>query len=422
MLHTTDEGRQESMVPGTDALLSAGTPIKGYIGFDPTADSLHVGHLVQVMTLLHFQRAGHHPFVLVGGATGMVGDPSGKSSERNLLSEDALRANQLGMTAQLKKFIDLEGGQATLVNNFDWFGRMGFLEFLRDVGKHQTVNAMLAKDSVKKRLEGEGMSFTEFTYQLVQGYDFYHLFKDHGVQLQMGGSDQWGNIVSGTELVRRKASAPAYALTTNLITKADGTKFGKTESGSVWLSAARTSPYQFYQFWLNASDVDAACWVRIFTLRTKEEVEALEAAHAKEPSARHLQRALAADITARVHSKADVDFAIAAADIVFGKATVEALKALTETQLADIFAGVPTADVARDELVKGLGFVDLLTEKTGFVESKGKARKLLEQNGLALNKEKVSDASRVVGVADLLSDRYLLLSRGKKDYFLVRVH
>ena len=410
-------------MPGTEELLGKGDSIKGYIGFDPTADSLGVGHLVQVMTLLHFQRAGHHPMALVGGATGLVGDPSGKSAERNLLTEETLEHNLSGIRRQLEKFIDFGGGRATLVNNADWFRSMRFLDFIRDIGKHLTVNYMLSKDSVKKRIEGEGegMSFTEFTYQLVQGHDFFHLWKEHGVQLQMGGSDQWGNIVTGTELIRRRAQGQAWALTTNLITKADGTKFGKTESGNVWLDPARTSPYEFYQFWLNASDADAANWIRIFTLRTKEEIEALEAAHTKEPSARHLQRTLASDVTERVHSKGDVDFAIKAADVLFGKATIETLKSLTEQQIGSIFKDVPQKDVSRDELVKGIPFVELVTTKTGFVESKGAARKLIEQNGLALNKEKVSDPMKVIDASALLSDRYLLLSRGKKDNCLVRV-
>ncbi|MBL8921419.1 MAG: tyrosine--tRNA ligase [Myxococcaceae bacterium] len=410
-------------MPGTEELLSKSPGVKGYIGFDPTADSLGVGHLVQVMTLLHFQRAGHHPIALVGGATGLVGDPSGKSSERNLLTEEVLEHNLAGIKAQLERFLDFGGGRATLVNNADWFRGMTFLEFIRDIGKHLTVNYMLAKDSVKKRIEGdgEGMSFTEFSYQLVQGHDFFHLWKTQGVQLQMGGSDQWGNIVTGTELIRRRAQGQAWALTTNLITKADGTKFGKTESGNVWLDPKRTSPYEFYQFWLNASDADAASWVRIFTLRGKDELDALEATHAKDPSARHLQRTLAADVTERVHSRADVDFAIKAADVLFGKATVETLKSLSEQQIASIFKDVPQKELSRDELVKGIPFVELVTTKTGFVESKGAARKLMEQNGLALNKEKVTEPTKLVDASALLSDRYLLLSRGKKDNCLVRV-
>jgi tyrosyl-tRNA synthetase len=410
------------VMPGTEGLLSK-PGVKGYIGFDPTADSLGVGHLVQVMTLLHFQRAGHHPFVLVGGATGLVGDPSGKSHERNLLTEDALEANLAGIKRQLSRFIDFEGGQATLVNNADWFRPMGFLDFIRDVGKHLTVNYMMAKDSVKKRIDSgtEGMSFTEFSYQLVQGYDFLHLWRHHGVQLQMGGSDQWGNIVTGTELIRRKAQGEAWALTTQLITKADGTKFGKTESGNVWLDPARTSPYEFYQFWLNASDADAAKWVRIFTVRPKDELDALAAAHEREPSARHLQRALASDVTARVHSRADVDFAVKAAEVLFGKGTLETLRSLTEAQLAAIFKDVPSRDVPRDALAKGVSFVDLVTDLTGFVSSKGEARRLVLQSGLSLNKEKVSEPTKRVDTAALLSDRYLLLSRGKKDYCLVRV-
>jgi tyrosyl-tRNA synthetase len=410
-------------MPGTQELLSKGEPIKGYIGFDPTADSLGVGHLVQVMTLLHFQRAGHHPIALVGGATGLVGDPSGKNQERNLLTEDVLQHNLAGLKAQLSKFLDFDSGTASLVNNADWFREMRFLDFIRDIGKHLTVNYMMAKDSVQKRIsgDGEGMSFTEFTYQLVQGHDFFHLWKTMGVQLQMGGSDQWGNIVTGTELIRRRGQGQAWALTTNLITKADGTKFGKTEAGNVWLSPERTSPYEFYQFWLNASDADASSWVRIFTLRTKDEVEALEAAHAKDPSARHLQRALANDVTERVHSKADVDFAVKAAEVLFGKATIETLKSLSEAQIASIFKDVPQKELSRDELVKGIPFVELVVTKTGFVESKGAARKLMEQNGLALNKEKVTDPAKVIDASALLSDRYLLLSRGKKDNCLVRV-
>jgi tyrosyl-tRNA synthetase len=410
-------------MPGTQELLSKGEPIKGYIGFDPTADSLGVGHLVQVMTLLHFQRAGHHPIALVGGATGLVGDPSGKNQERNLLTEDVLQHNLAGIKAQLSKFLDFDSGKASLVNNADWFRELRFLDFIRDIGKHLTVNYMMAKDSVQKRIsgDGEGMSFTEFTYQLVQGHDFFHLWKTMGVQLQMGGSDQWGNIVTGTELIRRRAQGQAWALTTNLITKADGTKFGKTEAGNVWLSPERTSPYEFYQFWLNASDADAATWVRIFTLRTKDEVEALEAAHAKDPAARHLQRALANDVTERVHSKADVDFAVKAAEVLFGKATIETLQSLSESQIASIFKDVPQKELSRDELVKGIPFVELVVTKTGFVESKGAARKLMEQNGLALNKEKVTDPAKVIDASALLSDRYLLLSRGKKDNCLVRV-
>jgi tyrosyl-tRNA synthetase len=426
--------------PGTEALLSQAEPVKGYIGFDPTSDSLGVGNLVQVMTLLQFQRAGHHPVVLVGGATGLVGDPSGKSKERNLLDESTLEQNLAGIRSQLERFIDFRKGAATLVNNADWFRTMGVLDFLRDVGKHLTVNYMKAKDSVRRRIdapgtpsvggeasgssaggEPEGMSFTEFSYQLIQGYDFFHLWKHHGVQLQMGGSDQWGNIVTGTELIRRKAGGQAWALTTQLITKSDGTKFGKTESGNIYLSKERTSPYDFYQFWLNASDADAGTWLRIFTLRSREEVESLESAHAKEPSARLLQRTLAADVTERVHSKDDVDFAIRAADILFGKATVDSLKSLSEAQIATIFKDVPQRSVARDELAGGISFVDLVTVKTGFVESKSAARTLVTQGGLSLNKERVKDPLQRIDTSSLLSDRYLLLSRGKKDNCLVRV-
>ena len=343
-------GMLQDMIPGTDELLRK-QMVRGYIGFDPTADSLGVGNMVQIMTLLHFQQAGHQPIALIGGATGMVGDPSGKSQERNLLDEAQLQHNLQRQKAQLEKFLDFDCGanSARIVNNYDWFREFSFLDFIRDVGKHITINYMLAKDSVQKRLE-TGMSFTEFSYQLVQGYDFYHLWKNEGVLLQMGGSDQWGNIVTGTELIRRKSSGEAFALTTPLIKKSDGTKFGKTEGGNVWLDPKRTSPYKFYQFWLNASDSDASNYIRIFTLRSKEEITAIEEEHAKAPHLRLLQKELSADITARVHSKADLDAAIEASEILFGKGTAEALKALSEDDLLAVFEGVPQMRIARTEL------------------------------------------------------------------------
>ena len=411
-------------IPGTDALLKREV-VTGYIGFDPTADSLGVGNLVQVMTLLHFQRAGHKPMALVGGATGLVGDPSGKSEERNLLDGDALAHNLASQRRQLERFLDFSGDNgATIVNNADWFGPMGFLEFIRDTGKHLTVNYMMAKDSVKKRISGEdreGMSFTEFTYQLIQGYDFWWLWKHKGVKLQMGGSDQWGNITTGTELIRRKSGGEAFALTTPLIKKADGTKFGKSEKGNVWLDAKRTSPYEFYQFWLNASDEDVKNYIRIFTLFDRATVEGLEAEHDQAPHLRTLQKALAKDITARVHGQEEVDVALAATDLLFGKGTIDQLKALSEERFLSVFvgAGVPVADVPRASLP--LNVVDLFTDTTKLAPSKGEARKLLQANALSVNKEKVSDAKATFGVEQLLNGRYLLLQKGKKDYALVRV-
>jgi len=411
------------MMPGTEDLLNKGMT-SGYIGFDPTADSLHVGHLMQVMTLIHFQRAGHKPYALVGGATGMVGDPSGKSAERNLLSEDILRANQEGMRKQLEKFLDFNCGDnsAVLVNNYDWFREFSFLNFIRDVGKHITVNYMMAKDSVKRRLEGDsGMSFTEFTYQLVQGFDFYYLWKNHNIRIQMGGSDQWGNIVTGTELIRRKDGGEAFALTTNLIKKSDGTKFGKTESGAVWLDPAKTSPYRFYQFWLNASDDDAASWIRIFTLKTKEEIEAIEQEHAAAPHTRALQKALAADITTRVHGEDELNNAIEASQILFGNSTAEAFAALKEETFLDIFDGVPQFNIARDVMKQGIPLIDFLAEKTTVFPSKGEARKMLQGGGVSLNKEKVSDMNMLVNEQVLINNKYMIIQKGKKNYYLVIV-
>lgn len=411
------------VMPGTDELLKK-ERVSGYIGFDPTADSLGVGNLVQVMTLLHFQQAGHKPFALMGGATGMVGDPSGKSEERNLLSSDTLAQNLAGQKKQLERFLDFSGDNAQLVNNYDWFKGVGFLDFIRDAGKHLTVNYMLAKDSVKRRLgeEGGGMSFTEFTYQLIQGWDFYWLWKHHGVKLQMGGSDQWGNITTGTELVRRKEGGHAFALTTPLITKADGTKFGKTEKGNLWLDPKRTSPYEFFQFWLNASDEDVKTYIRIFTLLDRATVEGMEAEHDAAPHNRLLQKTLAKDITTRVHGKEQLDVALAATDVLFGKGTIDQLKALSEEQFVQVFvgAGVRVAEVPRDVLTAGVGVIDLFSEKSQLASSKGEARKLCESNALSVNKEKVADVKATIGADKLINGRYLLLQKGKKDYCLVK--
>jgi tyrosyl-tRNA synthetase len=413
-------GMLHDMMPGTEEQLSKGST-SGYIGFDPTADSLHVGHLTQIMTLIHFQRAGHKPYVLVGGATGMVGDPSGKSAERNLLSEEILFHNVASIEQQLSKFLNFTDGQnaAVMVNNYDWFKGLSFLNFIRDVGKHITVNYMMAKDSVKKRLEGEtGMSFTEFSYQLVQGFDFYHLWKDHNCKIQMGGSDQWGNIVTGTELIRRKAQGEAYAITTQLIKKADGTKFGKTESGAIWLDPKRTSPYKFYQFWLNASDADTASWIRIFTLLSKEEIEALEAQHAEAPHLRILQKALAKEITCKVHSEEAFETAIAASNILFGNATQEAFASLDEETFLAVFEGVPSFTIQQKELSNGITIIDLLTDKSNVFPSKGEARKMLQGGGVSINKQKIEDLNLLVGTEQLINQKYLIIQKGKKNYFL----
>jgi tyrosyl-tRNA synthetase len=413
-------GMLHDMMPGTEEQLSKEST-SGYIGFDPTADSLHVGHLTQIMTLIHFQRAGHKPYVLVGGATGMVGDPSGKSAERNLLSEEILFHNVASIEQQLSKFLNFTDGQnaAVMVNNYDWFKGLSFLNFIRDVGKHITVNYMMAKDSVKKRLEGEtGMSFTEFSYQLVQGFDFYHLWKEHNCKIQMGGSDQWGNIVTGTELIRRKAQGEAYAITTQLIKKADGTKFGKTESGAIWLDPKRTSPYKFYQFWLNASDADTASWIRIFTLLSKEEIEALEAQHAEAPHLRILQKALAKEITCKVHSEEAFETAIAASNILFGNATQEAFASLDEETFLAVFEGVPSFTIQQEELSNGITIIDLLTDKSNVFPSKGEARKMLQGGGVSINKQKIEDLNLLVGTEQLINQKYLIIQKGKKNYFL----
>ncbi|MCB9183209.1 MAG: tyrosine--tRNA ligase [Flavobacteriales bacterium] len=412
-------GLLHDSMPGAEEQLAKG-PQRGYIGFDPTADSLHVGNMVQIMMLVHFQRCGNTPIALVGGATGMVGDPSGKSAERNLLDEDALRHNQACVQAQLERFIDFTGTHAAeLVNNYDWFKDMGFLRFIREVGKHISVNYMMAKDSVKNRME-TGISFTEFTYQLVQGYDFYWLWKNKGCNFQMGGSDQWGNITTGTELIRRMGgeeavSNPAFAITTPLLTKADGSKFGKSESGNVWLDAKRTSPYKFYQFWLNVGDEEAAKCLRIFTTWEREQVEGVLSEHAKAPHARAAQKALAEEITRRVHGDAELKGAQQASEILFGNANAESFARLTDQQWLEIFEGVPQAEVAKDAL-SGTNILELLTDRTGFLPSKGEAKRALKEASISVNREKVDEQWTANS-----NGRFLLLQRGKKNYFLVKV-
>ncbi|MHC1706729.1 MAG: tyrosine--tRNA ligase [Bacteroidales bacterium] len=411
-------GMIHDMTPGLEEYLSKGMAT-AYVGIDPTADSLHIGHLVSVMMLKHFQLAGHRPLALVGGATGMIGDPSGKSEERNLLDETVLRHNEHCIKNQLLKFLEFEKGQnsAAIVNNYDWMKEFSFLQFLREVGKHLTVNYMMAKDSVQKRLE-TGLSFTEFTYQLVQGYDFYFLFENYQCGLQMGGSDQWGNIVTGTELIRRKAGGEAYALTCPLITKADGGKFGKTEKGNVWLDPARTSPYAFYQFWLNVSDEDAKKYIRIFTLFTREEVEAMEQQHDEAPHLRLLQKELARDITIRVHSAEDYEAAVEASQILFGKGTTETLQKLSEEMLLSVFEGVPICHVNRNDLAAGIAVPDMLAVNTDIFASKGEARRMLKDGGVSVNKQKVAEETMITA-ADLLNDKYLLVQKGKKNYYLI---
>jgi tyrosyl-tRNA synthetase len=414
----TWRGMIHDIMPGTEEALNKQVS-SGYIGFDPTADSLHVGHLVQIMTLVHFQRAGHKPYALVGGATGMVGDPSGKSKERNLLDADTLNHNVACVKSQLEKFLDFSASAngAEMVNNYDWFKDFNFLDFIRDVGKHISVNYMLSKDSVKSRLE-TGMSFTEFTYQLVQGYDFYYLNKNHNCIVQLGGSDQWGNIVTGTELIRRKSGNEAYAVTTPLIKKADGTKFGKTEGGSVWLDPEKTSAYEFYQFWLNSSDLDAVNYIRIFTLKSKEEIEAIEKEHNVAPHLRVLQKAIADDITVRVHGEQALETAIAASQILFGKSTSDDLKKLSEKDFFAIFNGVPQANVSRAEFDAGLTIVDALAAKTGFLASNGEAKRELKANAVAVNKEKV-DEQFVFNSTHLINGKYALIGKGKKNNYIL---
>ena len=414
-------GMLHDIMPGTEEELNKNMT-SGYIGFDPTADSLHVGHLTQIMTLIHFQRAGHKPFALVGGATGMVGDPSGKSAERNLLSEDTLNHNVSCLERQLKIFLDFDCGSnsAEMVNNFDWFKNFSFLDFIRDVGKHLTVNYMMAKDSVRKRLEGEtGMSFTEFSYQLVQGYDFYYLWKEKNCQIQMGGSDQWGNIVTGTELIRRKGSGSAFAITTQLIKKADGTKFGKTESGAVWLDPAKTSPFKFYQFWLNTSDSDAKSWIRIFTLMSQERIKSLETEHDAVPHLRILQKALAEEITIRTHSAGALETALKTSDFLFGNGSLDFLTDLNHEAVLDVFDGIPQFKVSKPELIANINITDLLTEKSFIFSSKGEARKMIQGGGVSVNKLKISDSGQIMSEADLINGRYMVVQKGKKNYFLL---
>jgi tyrosyl-tRNA synthetase len=414
-------GMLHDIMPNTEEKLKEGMT-SGYIGFDPTADSLHVGHLTQIMTLIHFQRAGHKPFALVGGATGMVGDPSGKSDERNLQTPEIVEHNLAGMKKQLAKFLTFEdaGNGAVMVNNADWFKNMNFLDFIRDVGKHITVNYMMAKDSVKKRLEGDsGMSFTEFCYQLVQGYDFYYLWKNNNCLVQMGGSDQWGNIVTGTELIRRKDQGTAYAITTQLIKKADGTKFGKTESGAIWLDPEKTSPYKYYQFWLNASDDDVKKWIRIFTLKTQVEIEALEVEHDAAPHLRILQKALAEDITVKTHSVEALGTAIKTSEFLFGNGTLEFLQTLDAKSVLEMFEGVPQFQISKAELAEGIDTATLLAEKTTIFPSKGEVKKTVQGGGLSINKTKIADATSIFSVKDLINDEFIIVQKGKKNYFLL---
>ncbi len=411
-------GMIHDIMPGTQEQF-AKEMTSAYIGFDPTADSLHIGSLVQIMILVHLQKAGHKPFALVGGATGMVGDPSGKSKERNLLDEETLNHNLKCMQAQLEKFLDFDCGEnsAEVVNNLDWFKEFSFLDFIRDVGKHMSVNYMMAKDSVKSRLE-TGMSFTEFSYQLVQGYDFYWLWKNKNCMVQLGGSDQWGNIVTGTELIRRKGGGQAFAVTTPLIKKADGGKFGKTEEGNVWLDKTKTSPYKFYQFWLNSSDEDAKNYIKIFTLKSQEEINTIITEHEQAPHLRVLQKALADEVTTRVHSSEDLDMAIKASNILFGKSTADDLKSLDENTFFSVFVGVPQFDVSANDLECGI--VDFLAEKTQVFASKGEARRMLKSNAVSINKEKVIE-DKQINSTDLISDKYILVQKGKKNYFLITI-
>jgi len=417
-------GMIHTMMPGTEEQL-AKEMTSAYVGIDPTADSLHIGHLVGVMMLKHFQRAGHKPIALIGGATGMIGDPSGKSAERNLLDEAALRHNQDCIQAQLAKFLDFTSNSpnaAELVNNYDWMKDYSFLDFIRDIGKHITVNYMMAKESVKKRLSSEsnvGMSFTEFSYQLLQGYDFLHLYQEKNCKLQMGGSDQWGNITTGTELIRRKTGGEAFALVCPLITKADGGKFGKTESGNVWLDRRYTSPYKFYQFWLNVSDTDAEKYIKIFTAIGKDEIDGLVAEHALAPHLRILQKRLAQDVTVMVHSEEDYQAAVEASNILFGNSTSEALKKLDEDTLLAVFDGVPQFTISKELLASGVKAIDLLTETAAVFPSKGEMRKLVQSGGVSINKEKMDNQDEILTISNLLSNKYLLVQKGKKNYYLL---
>jgi tyrosyl-tRNA synthetase len=429
MMNFVEELRWRGMIhdimPGTEEFLLK-EKTSAYVGFDPTADSLHIGHLVGVMMLRHFQNAGHTPIVLIGGATGMIGDPSGKSEERNLLSEETLRHNQEGMKRQFEKFLDFNStapNRAIMVNNYDWMKEYNFLEFIRDIGKHITVNYMMAKDSVRKRIDsdtGQGMSFTEFSYQLVQGTDYLFLFDRHGCRLQMGGSDQWGNIVTGTELIRRKRGGEAYAMTCPLITKSDGQKFGKTESGNVWLDPSKTTPYQFYQFWLNVADDDAEKFIRIFTMLTRQEIGELVTRHRAEPHTRLLQKRLAEEVTVMAHSADDLNAAVEASQILFGKGTTEQLRRMDEATFLSVFEGVPMFDVPKATLKEGVTLSDLCAVHTNIAESKGEFKRLVGGGGVSLNKEKADNPDMTVRSDNLLNDKYLLIQKGKKNYYLVR--
>jgi tyrosyl-tRNA synthetase len=419
-------GMIHDIMPGTEELLKKEIT-KGYIGFDPTADSLHIGHLVQVMLLVHFQRSGHVPIALVGGATGMIGDPSGKSEERNLLDEVTLKRNEEGIKKQLERFLDFSEGRknkAIMVNNYDWMKEYSFLRFIREIGKHITVNYMMAKDSVKKRVGAdsrEGMSFTEFSYQLVQGTDFLHLYNEFGCRLQMGGSDQWGNIVTGTELIRRKTGGEAFAMTCPLITKSDGSKFGKTESGNVWLDPEKTSPYHFYQFWLNVSDEDAAKYIRIFTLLDKTVIEDLVDSHGKAPHERILQKRLAEEMTIMVHSTEEYEAAVEASQILFGKGTTESLRRMNEMTFLSVFEGVPVFDIKREIIEAGVSATDLCAEHSKICTSKGELRRLVQGGGLSINKEKTENPDLIISTGSLLNNKYLLVQKGKKNYYLIRI-
>lgn len=419
----TWRGMLQDIMPGTEELLNK-EKVSGYIGFDPTGDSLHVGHLTQIMTLIHFQNAGHKPVALVGGATGMIGDPSFKSAERNLLDEATLQHNVSCLKEQLAKFLNFGEGanNAKMVNNYDWFKDFKFLDFIRDVGKLLTVNYMMSKDSVKKRLEGDsGLSFTEFTYQLIQGYDFYYLWKNHDCKVQMGGSDQWGNILTGSEMIRRQDQGTAYALTTQLIKKADGQKFGKTESGAVWLDPKKTSPYKFYQFWLNTSDADAKDWIKIFTLKTKAEIDAIIAEHDAAPHTRAVQKALAQDITIRTHSEADYETAIKTSDFLFGNGSLEFLASLSHEAVLEVFDGIPQYEIDKEALTAGIPVLDLLAVNTQVFASKGEAKKMLQGGGVTINKIKLSDTEEIFNTENLINNKYLVAQRGKKNYFLIIV-
>jgi len=421
----TWRGMLHDVMPGTEEHLMEEMR-SAYVGFDPTADSLHIGNLVPIMLLAHYQRCGHKPVALVGGATGMIGDPSGKSNERNLLDEATLRHNQECVRQQLSQFLDFTSGaknEALMVNNYDWMKDFGFLEFIRDIGKHITVNYMISKESVKNRISGEGtegMSFTEFTYQLVQGYDFLHLYREYKCTLQMGGSDQWGNITTGTELIRRVDQGKGFALTCPLITKSDGSKFGKSESGNIWLDSNRTSPYKFYQYWLNSSDEDADKYIKIFTFLDKETIQKLISRHNEAPHMRLLQKALAKEVTITVHSEEDYENAVKASEVLFGKSTAGDLKNLDEATLLDVFEGVPQAEISRAEIESGLDMIAALSAKTDFLKSNGEARRSLKENAISVNKEKVGEDYQIT-TSDLINNKYIILNKGKRNTYIIRV-